>query len=64
MLKIFFTNNHIKFNSDFFPAEYIDLFDGIFDMCFTEWVNGRFKIEFDRALRTNILNITGAWNYY
>ena len=63
-VKDFFTNNYKKFNNDFFPSEYIDLFDEIFDMCFGEWVNGRLKIEFDRELRRKILNITGACNYY
>ena len=63
-VKDFFTNNYKKFNDDFFPYEYIELMDYIFDMCFTEWENGRFKIEFDRELRRKILNITGAWNYY
>ena len=64
MLNIFFTNNYKKFNNDFFPSEYIDLFDSIFSMCDAEWVNGRSNIEFDRELRRKILNITGAWNYY
>ena len=63
-VKYFFTNNYKKFNNDFFPSEYIDLFDSIFSMCDAEWVNGRSNIEFDRELRRKIFNITGAWNYY
>ena len=63
-VKDFFTNNYEKFNDEFFPYAYIDLFDYIFAMCYAEWVNGRFKIKFDRELRRKILNITGAWNYY
>ena len=60
----FCTKNFKKFNDEFFPCEYIDLFDAIFAMCDAEWVNGRFRIEFDRELRRKILHITGAWNYY
>ena len=63
--KDFFTNNCERFNVKFFRCKYNDLFNEIFDICWSEsMMNDRInpKIKFDGILRRKTRKITGAWN--